>query len=138
MIYLCTIATVKLVMYPIRDQIDAAGRQLINWVVEIVRPVEHLHRDWNSKSEVGEIIASFENAHFPWLDVTAVLRAADAVLEYPMVGQDPLTSWTAGRVTLLGDAAHPMMPRGSNGSAQAILGAAARAGGRRRGGAGGA
>ena len=125
MIYLGTIATGKLVMYPIRDQIDAAGRQLINWVVEIVRPVEHLHRDWNSKSEVGEFIASFENAHFPWLDVTAVLRAADAVLEYPMVDQDPLTSWTAGRVTLLGDAAHPMMPRGSNGSAQAILDATA-------------
>jgi len=50
-----------------------------------------------------------------------VLRAADVILEYPMVDQDPLPFWTAGRITLLGDAAHPMMPRGSNGSAQAII-----------------
>ncbi len=50
-----------------------------------------------------------------------MLRAADAVYEYPMVDQDPLPFWTADRITLLGDAAHPMMPRGSNGAAQAII-----------------
>jgi 2-polyprenyl-6-methoxyphenol hydroxylase-like FAD-dependent oxidoreductase len=41
-----------------------------------------------------------------------------------MVDQDPLPFWTEGRITLLGDAAHPMMPRGSNGAAQAIIDAA--------------
>ena len=51
----------------------------------------------------------------------ALIRAADAVLEFPMVDQDPLPWWTQGRVTLLGDAAHPMVPRGSNGAGQAIL-----------------
>ncbi|WP_245647134.1 FAD-dependent monooxygenase [Microtetraspora niveoalba] len=50
-----------------------------------------------------------------------MIRAAEEVLEYPMVDQDPLDHWTVGRVTLLGDAAHPMVPRGSNGAAQAIL-----------------
>jgi 2-polyprenyl-6-methoxyphenol hydroxylase-like FAD-dependent oxidoreductase len=48
-------------------------------------------------------------------------RAADQILEYPMVDQDPLPRWSFGRVTLLGDAAHPMLPRGANGGAQAIL-----------------
>jgi len=43
------------------------------------------------------------------------------VLEYPMVDKDPLPAWSFGRVTLLGDAAHPMVPRGSNGAGQAIL-----------------
>jgi 2-polyprenyl-6-methoxyphenol hydroxylase-like FAD-dependent oxidoreductase len=38
-----------------------------------------------------------------------------------MVDKDPIDRWTFGRVTLLGDAAHPMYPRGSNGAAQAIL-----------------
>ena len=38
-----------------------------------------------------------------------------------MVDQDPLPRWSFGRVTLLGDAAHPMVPRGSNGAGQAIL-----------------
>ena len=55
----------------------------------------------------------------------AFLRAAELVLEYPMVDKDPLPAWSFGRVTLLGDAAHPMVPRGSNGAGQAILDARA-------------
>ncbi len=125
MVYMGTTAFGKLVMYPVRDTIDGEGRQLINWVIEVARPADQLLRDWNRRSEVSEFIGAFEHAHFPWLDVAAVLKAADAVYEYPMVDQDPLDSWTMGRITLLGDAAHPMMPRGSNGSAQAILDAAA-------------
>jgi 2-polyprenyl-6-methoxyphenol hydroxylase-like FAD-dependent oxidoreductase len=125
MVYLGTTAFGKLVMYPVRNDIDPEGRQLINWVIEVARPADQLLRDWNRRSEVSEFIGAFEHARFPWLDVAAVLRAAEAVYEYPMVDQDPLASWTVGRVTLLGDAAHPMMPRGSNGSAQAILDAAA-------------
>ena len=58
---------------------------------------------------------------FDWLDVPALLRAADTVLEYPLADQDPLPSWTHGPDHLLGDAAHPMLPRGSNGAAQAII-----------------
>ena len=54
-----------------------------------------------------------------------MIRAADTILEFPMVDQDPLPWWTRGRVTLLGDAAHPMYPRGSNGAGQAILDARA-------------
>jgi len=54
--------------------------------------------------------------------------AADAVLEYPMVDQDPLPRWSFGRLTLLGDAAHPMYPRGGNGAAQGILDARSLAG----------
>src|SRR6202042_35497 len=59
------------------------------------------------------------------LDVPVFIRAADSVLEFPMVDQDPLPRWSFGRVTLLGDAAHPMVPRGSNGAGQAMLDAKA-------------
>ena len=58
---------------------------------------------------------------FDWLDVPDFISSADAILEYPMVDQDPLPRWSFGRLTLLGDAAHPMYPRGANGAAQAIL-----------------
>ena len=58
---------------------------------------------------------------FDWLDVPAMVRASEVVLEFPMVDQDPLPRWTFGRLTLLGDAAHPMVPRGSNGAGQSIL-----------------
>ena len=72
-----------------------------------------------------DFIGAFADWHFDWLDVPAFIRAADSVLEFPMVDQDPLPRWSFGRVTLLGDAAHPMVPRGSNGAGQAILDARA-------------
>ncbi len=128
MAYLGTYETGKLIIYPIRNAIDADGRQLINWVIEVSRPNDRLLRDWNRRSRVEEFIAGFEHCRYDWLDIPAVLRAADAVYEYPMVDQDPLPFWTADRVTLLGDAAHPMMPRGSNGAAQAIIDATTLAG----------
>jgi 5-methylphenazine-1-carboxylate 1-monooxygenase len=117
------LANGKMVIYPIRNHIDGEGRQLINWVAEIETP-NHTERDWNRKARVEDFIGAFESWKFDWLDVPALIRAADSVLEFPMVDQDPLPWWTEGRVTLMGDAAHPMYPRGSNGAGQAILDAA--------------
>lgn len=108
----------KLVIYPIRDNPD--GTQLINWVAEIERPYSG-DRDWGKPGDPADFAPAFADWAFDWLDVPALLRGADTVLEYPMVDQDPLESWTVGRATLLGDAAHPMVPRGSNGAGQAIL-----------------
>ena len=110
----------KLVHYPIRNNIDAQGRQLVNWLWEIETP-EYKRWDWNRAASVEDFIAGAADWRFDWLDVPAFFRAADVVLEYPMVDKDPLPAWSFGRVTLLGDAAHPMYPRGSNGAGQAIL-----------------
>ena len=112
--------TGKLVHYPIRNDIDAEGRQLVNWVWEIETP-DYKRWDWNRAAKVEDFIGDLESWRFDWLDVPAFVRAADMVLEYPMVDKDPLPAWSFGRVTLLGDAAHPMVPRGSNGAGQAIL-----------------
>ena len=112
--------TGKLVHYPIRDNIDAEGRQLVNWLWEIETP-RYKRWDWNRAARIEDFIAGAEDWRFDWLDVPAFFRAADVVLEYPMVDKDPLPAWSFGRVTLLGDAAHPMYPRGSNGAGQAIL-----------------
>jgi 2-polyprenyl-6-methoxyphenol hydroxylase-like FAD-dependent oxidoreductase len=113
----------KMVIYPIR-RAGADGLQLVNWVAEIETPV-YRKRDWNRPGAIGDFIGAFAGWHFDWLDVPAFIRAADSVLEFPMVDQDPLPRWSFGRVTLLGDAAHPMVPRGSNGAGQAILDARA-------------
>jgi 5-methylphenazine-1-carboxylate 1-monooxygenase len=53
--------------------------------------------------------------------VPGLIRDATQLLEWPMVDRDPLPRWSFGRITLLGDAAHPMYPIGSNGATQAIL-----------------
>jgi 5-methylphenazine-1-carboxylate 1-monooxygenase len=113
----------KMVIYPIRPT-GADGLQLVNWVAEIETP-NYLKRDWNRRGSIEDFIRAFAAWHFDWLDVPAFIRAADSVLEFPMVDQDPLPRWSFGRVTLLGDAAHPMVPRGSNGAGQAILDARA-------------
>ena len=114
------LTTGKLVMYPIRNNVDSQGSQLMNWVVELTTP-QYRQRDWNRPGSLADFIGNFEEWKFDWLDVPQMLRSAEQVLEFPMVDQDPLEWWTQGRVTLLGDAAHPMVPRGSNGAGQAIL-----------------
>ena len=68
-----------------------------------------------------EFLPQFADWRFDWLDVPAVIQAAEQCYEYPMVDRDPLERWTFGRITLLGDAAHAMYPIGSNGASQGIL-----------------
>jgi 2-polyprenyl-6-methoxyphenol hydroxylase-like FAD-dependent oxidoreductase len=114
----------KMVIYPISPGVDSDGLQTINWVAEIQSP-RHVMQDWNLAGNIEDIYPTYADWHFPWLDVAAMIRACDVLLEYPMVDRDPLPAWTAGRVTLVGDAAHPMYPRGGNGAGQGILDARA-------------
>jgi 2-polyprenyl-6-methoxyphenol hydroxylase-like FAD-dependent oxidoreductase len=116
----------KFVAYPIGAP-ASDGHTTINWVAELDRSGEPLasREDWNRLGDMREFLPRFEDWRFPWLDVPGLIRGASAVYEFPMVDRDPLPRWTFGRVTLLGDAAHPMYPIGSNGASQAILDAAA-------------
>ena len=125
----------KMVIYPIRNDIDDQGRQLVNWVAEIHAPQPAM-RDWSRAGRLEDFLPAFADWHFDWLDVPALILASDTILEYPMVDQDPLPRWSHGRLTLLGDAAHPMVPRGSNGAGQAIIDARFLAGAMKREGVG--
>jgi 2-polyprenyl-6-methoxyphenol hydroxylase-like FAD-dependent oxidoreductase len=115
-----SILTGKIVIYPIVDNIDAQGNQLINWMAEIKRD-SFEQNDWNKPGDLADFFPLYESWRFPWLDVAQMIRDADQILEYPMVDKDPIARWTFGRITLAGDAAHPMYPRGSNGGAQAAI-----------------
>lgn len=111
----------KFVCYPIAD--DGEDGSLINWIADLRFPEDYLWRreDWNRPGRLEDFLPSFENWHFSWLDVPAIIRGAESIYEYPMVDRDPLPQWTFGRMTLMGDAAHAMYPIGSNGASQAIL-----------------
>jgi 5-methylphenazine-1-carboxylate 1-monooxygenase len=117
----------RFIAYPISRREARRGGSLINWIAEIGRdPTSPFRReDWNRRGNLEEFLRRFAGWAFDWIDVPAIMRAADAIYEYPCVDRDPLERWTFGRVTLLGDAAHPMYPMGSNGASQAILDAKA-------------
>ena len=115
-----TVEAGKMVIYPIVDNVDGQGNQLINWVAELQRPDAAMN-DWNKAGDPAVCAAIFKDWKFPFLDVPELILQAQSVFEYPMVDKDALPFWTQGRMTLMGDAAHPMYPRGSNGSAQALI-----------------
>lgn len=115
-----SIETGKMVIYPIVDQVNGQGQQWVNWMAEI-RTDGLTQNDWNRAGRVEDVLPLFKDWTFDWLDVPDLIARADSILEYPMVDKDPIPQWTFGRITLLGDAAHPMYPRGSNGSAQALV-----------------
>jgi 2-polyprenyl-6-methoxyphenol hydroxylase-like FAD-dependent oxidoreductase len=116
----------KFVCYPISRAYANEGRALINWIAELSVPESTpALQDWNREVPKSRFAERFAGWRFDWLDATALIGSAAQVFEYPLVDRDPLPRWTHGRITLLGDAAHPMYPIGSNGASQAILDAEA-------------
>ena len=110
----------KLIVYPILNNVDGGDLTLTNWVIELPGSPD-IPEDWNRKGDLAQIEHAFDECRLDFLDVPALLRNADVVYEYPMVDHEPLPQWSFGRVTLLGDAAHAMYPRGGSGSNQALV-----------------
>ena len=108
----------KFVAYPISEPLRRQGRSLINWIAELRVPDGAPPATDCDKSAFAPAFAGWK---WDWIDIPALIDGAATIYEFPLVDRDPLPRWTVGRVTLLGDAAHPMYPIGSNGSAQAIL-----------------
>ncbi|MGM4926013.1 flavin-dependent oxidoreductase [Tardiphaga sp. 804_B3_N1_9] len=113
----------KFVCYPISQEPDANGKYDINWVAERHMPptYEWRREDYNRAARLEEFLPWFKDWRFDWLDVPGLISNCPHAYEYPLVDRDPVDRWTFGRVTLMGDAAHPMYPIGSNGASQAIL-----------------
>jgi 2-polyprenyl-6-methoxyphenol hydroxylase-like FAD-dependent oxidoreductase len=110
----------KFVCYPIADTPDGS---VINWICDLEFPPEYMwaREDWNRPGVLDAFLPQFKGWSFDWLDVPQTIRNAEHIFEFPMIDRDPLPRWTHGNMSLLGDAAHPMYPIGSNGATQAIL-----------------
>lgn len=115
--------TQRVVAYPISGPDPETGLVTMNWIAELRRdPTQVWQReDWNRRADPADFAPAFAGWRFDWLDVPALIAGAAEIFEYPMVDRDPLPRWTRGRATLMGDAAHPTYPVGSNGASQAIV-----------------
>ena len=112
----------KFVAYPIGPD-PVTGLHRLNWICDLKRDEAGAPppRDWNRPGDRDDFLPPFAGWRWPGIDVPAIVAASGPIYEFPMVDRDPLPRWTFGRVTLMGDAAHPMYPIGSNGATQGIL-----------------
>jgi 2-polyprenyl-6-methoxyphenol hydroxylase-like FAD-dependent oxidoreductase len=110
----------RIIAYPVAGA--AGGKLLTNWICQMtVTEAAPPREDWNRRVERDKVLAAFGGWRFPWLDVPTLIEQSADIYEFPLVDRDPVSTWTCGRVTLIGDAAHPMQPIGSQAGSQAIL-----------------
>jgi 5-methylphenazine-1-carboxylate 1-monooxygenase len=116
-------STQRFVSYPISTPDPQSNLATINWIAELTYdPGTGWNKEnWNREANVADFLPSFEDWKFDWLDVPGLVQDAAKVFEYPMVDRDPISNWTEGAVSLMGDAAHATYPVGSNGASQAII-----------------
>jgi 5-methylphenazine-1-carboxylate 1-monooxygenase len=112
----------RVVVYPMGPSASQPGKLMTNWVVQttIADALPGLE-DWNRKVPAEKFFSLIEDWRFDWLDIPALVRRADEIFEFPLIDRDPVAKWSFGRVTLIGDAAHPMHPTGSQAGSQAII-----------------
>lgn len=113
----------KAVIYPISKRtLASTGNNLTNWIMELAVDGDAPPRqDWSRRVDKRSFAPHFNDWHWSWLDIPDLIERGGDAFEYPMCDRDPLPRWSFQRMTLLGDAAHPMYPIGSNGASQAIL-----------------
>jgi 2-polyprenyl-6-methoxyphenol hydroxylase-like FAD-dependent oxidoreductase len=113
----------RMVFYPISQPDSKTGLSIINWIAEVTMDNSEGWKQsgWFRQVPVTDFVHHFDGWVWDWLDVPALIRGADTVFENPMIDRDPVPTWQDGPVALLGDAAHPMYPTGSNGGSQAII-----------------
>ncbi|MGY4349085.1 2-polyprenyl-6-methoxyphenol hydroxylase-like FAD-dependent oxidoreductase [Bradyrhizobium sp. GM7.3] len=112
----------RTVIYPMSKKVAATGKSQINWLT-VLGGQWNLDKQevWDRRVPKERFFAPFADWNFGWIDVAGLIEQTTDIYEHPKVDRDALPKWSFGRVTLLGDAAHPMRPIGSQAGTQAII-----------------
>jgi salicylate hydroxylase len=94
----------------------SAGR-LVNWVGNTQSDDDWHEESWSARGDRDEVLSLFAGWH---PEVRALIAGTEQVFKWALFDRPPLENWTRGRVTLLGDAAHPMLPYMAQGASQSI------------------
>lgn len=94
-----------------------AGGRLVNWVANTQSDDEWHEESWSSHGDRDKVLALYKGWHS---QVLALISGTERVFKWALFDRPPLEKWTVGRVTLLGDAAHPMLPYMAQGASQSI------------------
>jgi 2-polyprenyl-6-methoxyphenol hydroxylase-like FAD-dependent oxidoreductase len=112
----------RAVVYPISEKARQRGRSLINWVTVLGKEMASPQPPTcDRRARKERFFSRFQNWNFDWIPFADLVAATEEIFEYPKDDRDPLPRWSFGRVTLLGDAAHPMRPVGSQAGSQAVV-----------------
>jgi 2-polyprenyl-6-methoxyphenol hydroxylase-like FAD-dependent oxidoreductase len=112
----------RAVVYPISEKARQGGRSLINWVTVLGQQMASRQPGtWDRRASKERFFPHFQSWNFDWIPFADIVAATEKIFEYPKDDRNPLPRWSFGRVTLLGDAAHPMRPIGSQAGSQAVV-----------------
>jgi 2-polyprenyl-6-methoxyphenol hydroxylase-like FAD-dependent oxidoreductase len=111
----------RAVVYPISKKAADRGRSWMSWVVVVPAVGSGQTARWDHRIANDVAVEPFKDWNFSWLDFAGLIRQTREIYEYPEADREPLPRWSFGRVTLLGDAAHPMRPAGAQAGSQAVV-----------------
>ena len=112
----------RAVIYPMSEKTRATGRSLINWVTVLGRQMATGEDgNWDRRAPHERFFNHFKDWNYDWIPFADLVMASKEIYEHPKDDRDPVPRWSFGRVTLLGDAAHPMRPIGSQAGSQAVV-----------------
>lgn len=112
----------RAIIYPMSARSAKNGKSMINWLTVLGNQTNYDQREsWDRRVTKERFFAPFAHWKFDWIDIAGIISSTNEIFEYPKADRDPLPKWTFGRVTLLGDAAHPMRPIGSQAGTQAVV-----------------